>query len=684
MKQLIIAEKPSLAMVIVNTIGNMEKKDGYFEGDKYIVSFAYGHLLGLYDIDDYFNRDKTKWTLGELPYVPGNFKFKLKDDSGVKKQYSIIKKLIGRQDVECIVNCGDADREGEVIINNIIYNIFNEEGINKNIKRLWLPEQTTESIRQALLDLKDISIYKNLYNEGLARTYIDWLLGINLTRYVSIKANVYLPVGRVLVPIIKNIYDRDIEIKNFKPEVYHEIGCSIVKDGIEIKSKIKNLKFNKDSKSKGEDFLKLLKNEKAMVKDIIEKEVRKKPKKLFSLDTLQNKMFEEANISLSDTLSILQKLYENGYITYPRTNTEYLAENEKDKINKVIAKIRDIEEVNIKMKDIKSIFDNKKIESHSALTITTKIPESLSEKENLVYTTIKNRFISNFLDEETVVLESKITMEIGGKEIEFKGNVIKDIGFLKYENDVSESQLPHFYIGEELSCKLSFDKKETQKPKKITEAALNRFLKNPFRSDEVETDDELYKDILNGIEIGTVATRAGIIENAKKYGYINESKGTLGCTEKGIALIETLDNLGVNIYKEKTVEFGKSLKLIYKNELSVDELINTVSDELYYIIDLGKDIKVNKINTLKVIAKCPICKTGNIIEGKKAYGCTEWKNGCKFTIWKEIASKKLTENQIKALLNEGKTGKIKGFKGKNGKFEAKLKLVNGKIEFIWD
>lgn len=227
--KLIIAEKPSLALNIIKSIGNMNRNDGYFENKDYLVTFAYGHLLRLYDVDNYFKRGKTKWNLDELPFVPEDFKFKIREDKGVKKQYEVIKNLIRRNDVIEIINCGDADREGEVIVNNIISRIFKEENINKPVKRLWLPEQTTQTIRQELRNLKDNGDYKNLYNEGLARTYLDWTYGINLTRYLSIESQTFLPVGRVLIPIVKFIYDRDMTIENFKPETYFEIGAVIKK-----------------------------------------------------------------------------------------------------------------------------------------------------------------------------------------------------------------------------------------------------------------------------------------------------------------------------------------------------------------------------------------------------------------------------------------------------------------------
>ena len=332
MAKLIIAEKPSLALNIVKSIGEMNREDGFYSNEDYIVTFAFGHLLKLYDIDDYFDREKTYWNLEELPFVPENFKFKLTDDAGVKKQYKIIKNLIKRPDIDEIINCGDADREGEVIINNIIYTIFKEENVNKKIKRLWLPEQTQQTILKELKHLKDIELSKNLYNEGLARTYIDWLYGINFTRYTTLKAGATLPVGRVIIPVVKFVFDRDEIIKNFKPKTFFEIAALIKKDNLEIKTKLKDRKFSKEEHEKAAKLLNVLSNEKALVSKIEKKEIKKQPKKLFSLDTLQNKLFKEEKMSLKDTLKNLQRLYEKGYVSYPRTNSEYLAENEKDKL----------------------------------------------------------------------------------------------------------------------------------------------------------------------------------------------------------------------------------------------------------------------------------------------------------------------------------------------------------------
>ena len=221
---LIIAEKPSLARNIVAGIGDMKKYNGYFEGCGYIVSWAFGHLFSLCDIEDYTGDTNTKWRLDNIPCFPEKFKFELKKnpdkqfDEGILKQFNIIKMLVNREDVTKIVNAGDADREGEIIIRLCVENALNTK---KDFFRLWLPDQTPETVKKALSEMKEETNYDNLANEGFARTYIDWLYGVNLTRFATLKMGTLLRVGRVIVPIVKAIYDRDLSIRNFVPDIYN-------------------------------------------------------------------------------------------------------------------------------------------------------------------------------------------------------------------------------------------------------------------------------------------------------------------------------------------------------------------------------------------------------------------------------------------------------------------------------
>ena len=664
MKKVIIAEKPSLAMTIVKAIGGFQKHDGYFENDNYIVTFGFGHLFTLYSIDNYLNREKSKWNISELPFVPNEYKFKLMEDIGVKKQFNIIKELVNRNDVDTIINCGDADREGEVIVNLIINNSLKSD---KNIKRLWLPEQTAETIKSNLRNLKDSKEYVNLMDEGLVRTYVDWLYGINLTQLVSCKKGDLFSVGRVIIPIVELIHTRDKNIDEFVPKKYNQIELDFNKDNTNIKLTKDDFKF--DNLNEAKEFKESMIYETLKVKNLETKDVKKQPKKLFSLDKLQNKIGKELKLSANDSLKVIQGLYEKGYVTYPRTNTEYLAVEEKEKISKVIDAFNIDDK--FELKDIKRIFDSSKVESHSAITPTTKIPTDLKGMELEVYNIIKNRFLSNFLIEDCILSETIVTFEFNQYEFKLKGTTIKQLGFLVYENDLKEKTIPNFSIGEEIKPNIELLEKFTQPPKHITLEELNNYLKNPFKKD-CTSEDEEYKQMLEGVEIGTVATRGAIIERAKKLGYIIEKNNTFYIDKKGKQLIQALNELNIDMFKEKTVELSKILKKVYRQELSKEEALNIYSKDLRGIIENAKTVNVEKVEVKKaekeIIGKCPKCGK-NIYESEKLFYCEGFKE-CTFKIFKnnkffEDRGKKVTKTIVKSLLKTN-TAKVKGFKKKDG------------------
>lgn len=595
---------------------------------------------------------------------------------------------------------GDADREGEVLINLVIYRIFDELKessffkIRKNITRIWLEDQTKETIQKELKNLRPISQTQNLYNEGLARTYIDWLYGIYLTRYVSLLSHSKYNTGRVIIPTVKYVYDRDMEILNFRPETYYEIGSIINKNNQEIKLNFKELKFKKEEKNIALEKLENLKGKEIKVIDIEEKQTIKKPNKLFSLSSLQNYMSKTKKFSLDKTLSIVQVLYEKNYLTYPRTNTEYMAEEEKSKAQQIINAInRDYLKSNeLEFRDTKDIFDSSKVESHSALTPTTNIANinELSSDEQSVYLAVLHRFIANFYKEKCLINTNTVTFMLENMESKIKGTSVLQQGYLKYENNLNEKTIPIFQKGESFIGKFTLEEKETTPPNKVTESELNNFFEKPFRknlanNDELESDDEDYKKMLKGIEIGTPATRSATVEKVKQVGYITADKNILSITEKGKTFIETLNLLKIDLYKEKTVELSQNLKKVYSGEKSIDEIIKIAEDEIKQIIN--QKVDTSSINTsvekeIEIIGQCPICKQ-NIFEGSKSYYCSSYKEGCKFTIWKTFAGKKLSITNIKDLLTQGATKEIKGFKSKTGRpFNANLVLDNeGKIMF---
>lgn len=665
--KLIICEKPSLAKNVAGALNVRDWKDGYIENDKYIVTWAFGHLLGLKEIKDYEGFENIRWNDITSPFVPDVFEYKVKNDSGVKNQLKIIRELLKNENIESVVNCGDADREGQLIIDNII-EYCKYKG---KVERLWLPEQTQETIREQIKQMKDNKEYKKLNLEGKARTYMDWLLGINLTVHLSNKSREKIRVGRVIIPILKYIYDREIEIRNFVPEKYY---------GIENEKNIKLVSKLKLDKEKAQEKIEELNLHKAKVISITEKEIKKQAAKLFSLSTLQSFLSKKYQISFATSLIGIQKLYEAGYLTYPRTNTEYLASAEKEKIAKVIDKIKsDYGYLDIKIQDKKNIFDDTKIESHSAITPTIKLPNifELEEIEQKIYKTVLDRFLSNFINEECILLEKEMLIKVGEEKFSISGKTVKQLGYLKYESEEFTDKVPNLNVEDEFDIEFKVVEKTTTKPPRISESNLSQYLKNPLRKlDNIETDDEEYKQILEGVEIGTEATRTGIIETAKKMGYISQEKNSYKLESLGEKVIEILNKLQINLYAEKSVEFSKILKQVYAGAKTIDEVIEMTREELKNIF--SKDIEIEKITKEKeVIGVCPLC-SGNIYQGrtktgKVNYYCERYKEGCTFTLWENVKfykeEIKITKDKAKALLK--KNGKAK-FKINNKEEELKI------------
>ncbi len=699
--KLIIAEKPSLARNIVAGIGKMDKKDGYYINDEYIVSWAFGHLFSLVDVESYNGKSASSgWTLDNLPCFPEKFKFELRKndgktvDSGVEKQFKVLKYLSNRKDVDTIINAGDADREGEIIVRLCVNNASESE---KNLFRLWLPDQTPETVKEALANMKDESEYDNLANEGFARMYTDWLYGVNLTRYATIRAGTLLRVGRVIVPIVRAIYDRDMQIKNFTPETYYIIRSDEETNGEKIPLESKQ-KFAKDELFKAEETCKLYNETPATVKSVESKKDKIFPGKLFSLSTLQNLLGKKYKMSMSDSLSIIQKLYEEGYLTYPRTNSEYLATAEKDKMKAIISNVSKLG-YPVKFKDSKSIFDDSKIESHSALTPTYKIPDSskLSEKEKQVYSTVFRRFVAVFCSEECIAEKSEIKIAVGElEEFTLKGTVILEPGWTKYDDYTQKDKiLPRLEAGQTVNVNFLPADRQTTPPRHYTIETLNNYLKNPFKDDKArakeleesgEVDDaDDYKAIFEGLELGTEATRTGIIDNARKSGYIQLKKDVYTILPAGEYLVTTLEKLAITMDKYKTSELGRALKRVYRGEITISESVKIAENEITEIFRRGGTSTVPQNTDTgslgEIVGVCPNCQK-NVVRGRVNYGCMGFKEGCDFRIGVTICKKTIPILEAKRLLATGSTSKMKGFISKTGKpFEARLVIKDKKAVF---
>lgn len=692
-KSLIIAEKPSLARNIITAIGyqTFQKQDGYFESSEYVVSWAFGHLFSLLDMEDYDVKDVRQenrhWTLEGLPFCPGTFRFALrkdpkthKIDPHVRKQFAILKDLCTRDDVQHIIHAGDADREGEIIIRIILDRANNQ----KPVMRLWMPDQTSETIRAELRQLRSDHDYDALANEGYARTYIDWLYGINLTRLATVKSGTLLRVGRVIVPIVMAIYERDMSIRNFIPQKYLALKSKAETCGqvIELTS---NRSFELSQKETADGVARAYNQAGATVSAVEKEEKVLGAGKLYSLSKLQGVLGKKFGMSPKQSLAIVQSLYEAGYVTYPRTNSEYLATAERGKINAILSKLAAAGFQVCPKDESASIYNDSKIESHSALTPTSKLAAQteLKPDEWNVYSTILNRFLAVFCSEACRVSRTTIQIKVGQHEtFHLRGDVLLSKGWLQYDDTgKTDKILPALSVGDSINTNFQVMEKETQPPKHYTVDSLNKYLKNPFRQEKPgredanaddgldapfpESDQEDYQAIFEGVELGTEATRTSIIETAIRSQYIALSKNTYKILPAGEYLIESLAQLQIQMGKEKTAELGRVLKKVYRGEISIQDAVSFANKELqdYFTacagIALSRSIQAGQVP--EAIGKCPKCG-GDVVERKQLFGCNN--RDCHFALWKEDhfmtnIGKKMTKTVAKSLLTKGKVS-LKG------------------------
>ncbi|MFJ8265077.1 DNA topoisomerase [Peribacillus asahii] len=699
--KLIIAEKPSVSKNIADALKIKNRQDGYFEGNGYIVTWAFGHLLQLYDAKDYDEKMST-WKMENFPFVPPTFKYKVKSDPrnrekpdmGAKKQLKIIQSLMKRLDVEAIISACDYDREGQVIGDSIIYNL----GTDKAVYRLLLNEWTPAEVMRGLENIKLNSELKPLQDAGVSRQWADWVIGINLTSVATLKyqkgKGKALNIGRVLLPTLKIIYDRDKEIESFVPENYFKLQATFQTkkneeyEGTYIEGKEEKFK----SKETLEEIQQMLADKSAMIHD---KQVQKKkeyPPFLFNLSNLQGHITSKYKGWTSDkVLKVAQSLYEKKFITYPRTSSIALEESLVGKTAKVLETLSEDLPYRDEIKFVKSkrVFDNAKVESHSAIVPTYLKPKNLTQDEAQVYQAIKNRFIMQFMpvaEYEETRIETKIAnVDLKGIFLS-KGKVQLVEGWKKVENVQSKDTiLPLVQVNDPIEIiKHEITSHVTKPPKQHTEKTLLRVMETCGKNyDSDGESEENVHAILNGFSIGTPATRAETIKKLKDVGYISMENKNLVCTELGRKLVETfpikdLFNL------EFTGRLEKSLFDIEKRNFSKNdflELIFNFTTKAVETIKNEKEITIHEVTIERkpneVLGKCPLCGHA-VIEGQKGFGCSNWKNGCKFVIWKNdkflaTMKKKPTKTMVKALLKNG-IAPVKGLTSKKGnKFDANLR-----------
>lgn len=690
-----IAEKPSVAKDIARILGATTSHNGYMEGNGFQVTWTFGHLCTLKEPNDYTENWKH-WSLSALPMIPPRFGIKLIDDDGIKRQFSVIERLM--QAADCIVNCGDAGQEGELIQRWVMQ----KAQAKCPVKRLWISSMTDEAIREGFNSLKDQSEYQPLYVAGLSRAIGDWLLGMNATRLYTLKYGQnrqVLSIGRVQTPTLALIVNRQKEIDSFEPEPYWVLS-TIYRDTLFTATKGK---FT--TKEEGEQAFATIADKPFEVTSVSKKNGNEAPPRLFDLTSLQVECNRKFSYSAETTLNLIQSLYERKLTTYPRVDTQFLSDDIYPKCAGILTGMRGYEQyiqplAGKKLPKSKRVFDTSKVTDHHAI-IPTGVPASaLSDMERNVYDLIARRFIAVFYPDckfsTTTVLGKveNVEFKVSGKEILEPGwrtiyaqqqtstpqpNNPQPSSSEDDDKRDEERTLPTFVKGESGPHTPTLTEKWTTPPKYYTEATLLRAMETAGKF----VDDETLRAALKENGIGRPSSRAGIIETLFKRHYIRRERKNLIATATGIELIDIIHE---ELLKscELTGIWEKKLRDIEHKKYEAADFINELKQQVTEIVydvlrdnsnrrvtittdeDLKKAKKKRTAAPKKTAAKsaatsstastknavaspqpatsepsaddsiigttCPVCGKGTIIKGKTAYGCSNWKNGCTYRV----------------------------------------------------
>jgi len=680
-----IAEKPSVARDIANVLGATHMCQGYLEGNGYQVTWTFGHLCELKEPHEYTPRWK-RWDIWDLPMIPLRYGIKLKEDDGVKKQFAVIEKLM--QSADEIINCGDAGQEGELIQRWVMQ----KAQVKCPVKRLWISSLTEEAIRDGFNSLKDQVDYQPLYEAGLSRAIGDWTLGMNATRLYTLKYGQnkqVLSIGRVQTPTLALIVKRQKEIENFTPEAYWIL--STIYRGVTFSA----TKGKFTSKDEGEDFLNKVVDSLFCVTDISAKKGTEAPPRLYDLTSLQVDCNKKFGYSADLTLQLIQSLYEKKYTTYPRVDTTFLSDDIYPKCSNILMGIKGYEQYasplqGKKLLKSKKVFDSSKVTDHHAIIPTGVAAHNLTDMERNVYDLITRAFIAVFYP-DCKFLTTTVLGRVDDVEFKATGKQITESGWkVIYSNDVvqsfasndtagdnvQESVLPGFEVGESGPHEPSLMEKWTQPPKPYTEATLLRAMETAGKL----VENEELRDALKENGIGRPSTRAAIIETLFKRRYVRKERKNLIATPTGVELIELIQE---DLLKsaELTGVWEKKLREIEKRKYDakqfLDELKQMVADIVNIVRqdytnrhvaitsedDLKKkgkrktgveqldgsrkvagfqprsvkkkakspdDVKNDDLTDEWVGLPCPVCHEGLIVKGRSAYGCSRWKEGCTF------------------------------------------------------
>ncbi len=679
-----IAEKPSVAQDIARVLGATTRRDGYFEGNGYQVTWTYGHLCELKYPQDY-TPDWKAWALSRLPMVPARFGIRLKDDAGVRRQFAVIQELMSK--AERIINCGDAGQEGELIQRWVMQ----KAGATCPVSRLWISSLTEESIREGFSTLRDQDDYKSLYEAGLCRAIGDWLLGMNATRLYTIKYGRQekgappLSVGRVQTPTLALIVHRQAEIENFKPEPYWVLTTvyrdttftaappAAEKEGEEADDAPQPLRGGDrrsafTTEEAGRAALEKIKDAPFTVTGVQKKNGTEAPPRLFDLTSLQVECNRKFGYSAERTLQLIQSLYEKKVTTYPRVDTTFLSDDIYGKCKGILNGIASRYGALLQplrgaaLRKSKKVFDSAKVTDHHAIIPASVAPANLSSEEMSVYDLVAHRFIAVFYPDcrfstTTVFGEAaEIPFKVSGKQIleagwrdVFAKNATTDAEEQEQKaDDAEERTLPAFQKGESGPHLPDLAQKMTQPPKPYTEATLLRAMETAGRN----VDDEELRDALKENGIGRPSTRAAIIETLFRRGYIRKQRKTLFATPTGVELIGLIKE---DLLKSASLTgiWEKKLREIERREYSapqfIEELKQMVTEIVHQVIADNENRRVSLATPELPESKKKAEKTteprtqrklnregsptpqrgqGTIIKGHTAYGCSRYKEGC--------------------------------------------------------
>ena len=566
MKSVVLCEKPSVARDIARNLGAKNNKNGCLEGDKYIVTWALGHLVTLQTPDKY--KEFSNVSLENLPMIPKYMKTEIIKKTF--KQYKIIETVVNRKDVNEVIIATDAGREGELVARYIL----EKANCKKKVKRLWISSVTDKAIKDGFKNLKAGDDYLGLYYSGVARANADWLVGINASRALTLKYNASLNCGRVQTPTLQMVFEREEKIKNFKPREYYTFEAVV--DGIRFNCGESEYNFTKAEKFVSDNKNKTINFDKVEVK--IKTSI---PKPLYNLTDIQQVASALFGLSPKQTLNIIQRLYESHKVlTYPRTDSRYLTTDMKntlaDRLRAIGGGYKEITAKLLREKDFntKRIINNSKVSDHHAIIPTEQKPNymSLSDTELNIYNLVVKRFLENLLPDYKYE-ETSYSFKLDNKVFTAKSTRVIQLGFKELSRSEIEDKKISFSTKEFSLDSLQYNKKQTTPPSYYTEGSLIYAMENPF---EFVDDDNERKILKQTNGIGTVATRADILEKLFTNDYLVLDNGRIKTTNKAKQLLNLVPK---NLKSPSlTATWEKQLDNIAKNKLSKDKFLKDIKD----------------------------------------------------------------------------------------------------------